>query len=133
MKSLKKFNFTATEIEKFKDIAIQKVYQPEELIIKEGERDRSLLIITKGKVKVVVHRDNQPKTVATLPAESLIGELNFTIPLHRSADVCAMEKTEVLVFNYRDLCELLKSDNNISTKFFLGINHLLIERIHSML
>ena len=133
MKNLKKFNFTDNEIKKLEKIAISRLYQPQELIIKEGERDRSLIIIENGIVEVVIHIDSQRKAVATLNSGDIIGELNFTIPLHRSADVRAVELTETLIFNYHELCKLLESDDSLAVKFFQAINLLLINKIHNML
>ncbi len=133
MKNLKKFNFTDNEIKKLEKIAISRLYQPQELIIKEGERDRSLIIIENGIVEVVIHIDSQRKAVATLNSGDIIGELNFTIPLHRSADVRAVELTETLIFNYHELCKLLESDDSLAVKFFQAINLLLINKIHKML
>ncbi|MBI9031862.1 cyclic nucleotide-binding domain-containing protein [bacterium] len=133
MEYLKDFNFTPSEFARFEEIALQKIYQPEEIIIKEGERDRSLMIITKGKAKVVIHHNNQPKIVAKLHSGAIIGELNFTIPLHRSADVLAEEETEAIILHYKELCTLLENDETIAKKFFHGINLLLIERIKAML
>lgn len=130
---LKKFNFNDEEWNKVQAIANYKTFQAEDLIIKEGERDRSLLIIKNGNVKVLVHHNDKPIIVATLSAGSIIGELNFTIPLHRSADVVAMDNTEVLIFNYHDLCEMLDADDNLAVKFFQGINMLLTERIYGTL
>ena len=133
MQHLNKFHFAEDELKKLEAISQNKIYEPEELIIKEGERDRSLLVIKSGKVKVVAYHDNNPKVVAILATGTLIGELNFTIPLHRTADVVATENTEVLIFNYDKLCELLDADDELAVKFFEGINLLLIERLYKMI
>lgn len=132
MEHLKRFNFDDNELKKLADITTTKVYQPEDLIIKEGERDRSLLLVNKGIVKVVISKDGQQQTIP-LPAGVIVGELNFTIPLHRTADVRALEETEVIIFNYHDLCQLLVSDDDLAIKLFNAINLLLIDRIHNML
>jgi CRP-like cAMP-binding protein len=133
MQHLKQFNFNDEDLLKFEAIAHIKAYQPEDLIIKKGEKDRSLLIIRKGKVKVLVDHDDKAKIVAKLTEGDIIGELNFTIPLHRSANVVAMDNTEVLSFHYHDLCSLLDSEAKLAEKFFHGINVLLISKIHGML
>ncbi len=125
----KVFNFDHTEVKQILNISSISNYNKDEYIISSGERDRNLLLIKSGKAIVEICDENKLIKVAELNSGTLIGELNFTIPIHRSAFVKAIEDCEIVKIDYSELCNLLVKNSIIANKFFLGVNKILVNRI----
>jgi CRP-like cAMP-binding protein len=69
-----------------------------ELLLAQGDRARSLLLLTEGRVAIQLrHRDNSPHTLAVLEAEELLGEMGLFGDGHHSADVRVVEGPAQLV------------------------------------
>lgn len=90
----------------------KKTFLKGEIVLKEGERDRSMFYILKGSVSVVAknpHR-NKKSAVNELVKGDLIGELSFFDGLPRSATLIAKEDTEVLIIE-KNFFDDLKKDH----------------------
>lgn len=70
-----------------------------ETLARQGEADRSLLIVTAGALEVLIPQGKRGKmaSVAILGSGSVAGEQSFLDGLPRSADLVALEDGEALV------------------------------------
>ena len=80
-----------------------------ELIIREGDSDRQLFIIVKGKAEVIKNLgEKSEKRVRTLGRYSYFGEMALIDDLVRSASVIAREETQALSLAQRDFGQEIK-------------------------
>ncbi len=80
------------------------------VILRRGERGDSLAVVISGRVKIaVVTVEARDITFNFLGVGGMIGELAVFDGGERTADAIAMEDTEVLFLNRRDLLPVLKS------------------------
>lgn len=80
------------------------VFSLGEEIIREGEQDRRLFVIVRGRVEVVKSRgETNERSLAELGPYQYFGEMAIIDCLVRSATVVAREETEVLVLDHEDL------------------------------
>jgi ABC-type lipoprotein export system ATPase subunit len=86
-------------------------YEPGTMILSEGTNADSFYIVSKGKVEVILPRENQSDVVALqLGPGQVFGEMAFFHERRRWASVRASEheSVEVLVIGYEELDELLE-------------------------
>jgi len=84
-------------------------YKKDDLILLELEEGNSLFIIAKGSVKISRMSDSGKEVIlAILGTGDFFGELSLMDGLARSANVTAIEDSEVLVLRRDDFLELIK-------------------------
>lgn len=72
------------------------VFAPGETVIRAGDPGESMFVVHKGKVRVQVNENGRPRTVATLNEGDFFGEMALFTGEPRTANVLALEETEVL-------------------------------------
>ena len=118
------------ELKKIDEIKQTEKYHNDELIVTLGNRNRDIMIINKGIVAILIINENGKEiNVATLPEGEIIGELNFVIPVRRSANVKAINNVEICRFPYKKFTELLKTEPLIASKIFAAVNDSLAEKM----
>ena len=118
------------ELQKIAEIKQSESYKHNDLIFLLGDRNRDIMIIKRGTVAVLIINENgEEVNVATLPEGEIVGELNFVIPVRRSADVKAIQDVEICRFPYYKLTELLKNEPVVASKIFTAINNSLAEKM----
>ena len=123
-----------TEIIRLKSVAHQQLYQPQETIIRMGNRSRDIISLEQGKVSISSNtEDGSSRAVARLDARSRIGAMNFIIPTRRTADVIALCEVDTIIFPYAQLCELLKSEPDLAHKVFAALSLQLRNKLLAML
>jgi CRP/FNR family transcriptional regulator/CRP/FNR family cyclic AMP-dependent transcriptional regulator len=124
------------ELLKMTEISRRVFLNKGELIISEGENfevDSSLYVIASGLVKVSLPLGTGKELVlAILGPSGHFGELSFVDGDPRSADVIAMEDSELLKLDHEALADLLKSDNGLSLKFYKSISAVLVNKLREM-
>ena len=96
------------------------------VILRRGERGDSLALVISGRVKIaVVTVEARDITFNFLGVGGMIGELAVFDGGERTADAIAMEDTEVLFLNRRDLLPVLKSQPDA----LIGIICVLCEKL----
>ncbi|MCK9335759.1 MAG: cyclic nucleotide-binding domain-containing protein [Candidatus Cloacimonetes bacterium] len=109
-------------------------YLPQELIISAGERTRDILCIDEGEVLVYIEsEDGKPLEITRLPAGSLIGEMNFVMPTHRTAFVMAMGEVKVSSYRYHELTRILSKDYDLAGKLFAALNLQMTSKLLALL
>ena len=90
----------------------RKVFHKGDILMKEGDQDKSMFYIVSGAVSVIAKNPHRAKKSAVneLGKGDLVGELSFFDGLPRSATLLVKEETEVLVIE-RAFFDGLKPDH----------------------
>ncbi len=76
--------------------AVSHVFAPGETVIRAGEPGSSMFVVHNGRVCVQINESGRPRTVATLNEGDFFGEMALFTGEPRTANVIALEETEVL-------------------------------------
>jgi branched-chain amino acid transport system substrate-binding protein len=76
--------------------AVRHVFAPDELVIRAGDAGDSMFVVHKGRVQVQINENGKPRPVATLNEGDFFGEMALFTGEPRTANVVALEETEVL-------------------------------------
>lgn len=78
-------------------------YDPDQALIRQGQRGDSLFVVIDGEARVVVRdHDGQSRTIATLARASIAGEMSLITQEPATADVVATTEVRVLVLSAAD-------------------------------
>ena len=75
-----------------------------ERIIEQGKPSGKMFIVLEGQAEVRVNG----KLVATLPAQALVGEIEFLDKLPATADVLLLKETDLIELNHAALTDLME-------------------------
>jgi small-conductance mechanosensitive channel/CRP-like cAMP-binding protein len=87
---------SADETSMLAQAAVRHVFAPGETVIRAGDPGSSMFVVHKGRVRVQVSENGRPRTVATLTEGDFFGEMALFTGEPRTANVLALEETEVL-------------------------------------
>ena len=76
--------------------AVRHVFAPGEMVIRAGDPGSSMFVVHNGRVRVQVNENGRSRTVATLNEGDFFGEMALFTGEPRTANVVALEETEVL-------------------------------------
>jgi len=76
--------------------AVRHIFAPGETVIRAGEPGSSMFVVHSGRVRVQVNENGRPRPVATLNEGDFFGEMALFTGEPRTANVVALEETEVL-------------------------------------
>lgn len=92
-------------------------FKPGDTILHEGEDGDTAFLIVDGSVEVIVGADAKSKTVGTLSAGEVFGEMSLIEPGPRSATVKAVTDTECVVTNYDEFITSLQHNPERAVEF----------------
>lgn len=92
-------------------------FKPGETIISEGTDGDTAFLIVSGSVEVSVGHGAQSKTVATLGAGEVFGEMCLIEPGPRSATIKASSETECTETSYEEFITALQQDPAQAVQF----------------
>lgn len=104
---------SADELRQLASNSQSHVYAPGELIIREGERGASMFILNRGSVNVHIDDKGRPRTVATLNEGDFFGEMALFTGEPRTANISAVEETEVLEIKHDAMRHLFKTNPDL--------------------
>jgi small-conductance mechanosensitive channel/CRP-like cAMP-binding protein len=87
---------SADETTMLAQAAVSHVFAPGETVIRAGDPGSSMFVVHKGRVRVQVSENGRSRTVATLSEGDFFGEMALFTGEPRTANVLALEETEVL-------------------------------------
>lgn len=87
---------SADETTMLAQAAVRHVFAPGEMVIRAGDPGSSMFVVHNGKVSVQVSENGRPRNIATLNEGDFFGEMALFTGEPRTANVVALEETEVL-------------------------------------
>jgi small-conductance mechanosensitive channel/CRP-like cAMP-binding protein len=90
------------------------VFAPGETLIRAGEEGASMFVVHKGRVAVQVPDRSGPRTVAVLTEGNFFGEMALFTGELRTANVVAMEETEVLEIGHDAMKHLFDTNPGLA-------------------
>jgi CRP/FNR family transcriptional regulator, cyclic AMP receptor protein len=102
-------------IEKISKIGIRKTFKKDSVVLYENETGSALFVIVEGKVKISRVSDDGREVILTILNDSdFFGEMAILDGLSRSANVTAMEDSELFIIQRNDFIALLQTHPEIS-------------------
>lgn len=87
---------SADEIAMLAHASVRHVFAPGEIVIRAGDPGSSMFVVHNGRVRVQISDQGKTRTVATLNEGEFFGEMALFTGEPRTANVVALEETEVL-------------------------------------
>ncbi|HKP69274.1 MAG TPA: mechanosensitive ion channel family protein [Pyrinomonadaceae bacterium] len=101
------------EIEKLARGSSTRVYAPGEAIVRRGQEGNSMFVIVRGKVAVQIPEGNEKKTIGELTANDFFGEMSLLTGQPRTANVIALEETEVIQIKKTSMRSLFEANPDL--------------------
>ena len=103
-------------------VAVARNFAKHTVILREGDKTDALYIVASGKVKVMLSAGGGKEVIlAMLGKSELFGEMSLLDEQPRSADVVAMEPTQLLVIMKSDFINCLAHNPQMSFKIMQGL------------
>lgn len=104
---------SADEITLLAQAAVSHVFAPSETVIRAGDPGSSMFVVHKGRVRVQVSENGRARTVATLNEGDFFGEMALFTGEPRTANVLALEETEVLEIGHAAMKRVFDTNPNL--------------------
>lgn len=104
--------------------ATSHVFAPGETVIRAGDPGSSMFVVHNGRVSVQVSENGRSRTVATLGEGAFFGEMALFTGEPRTANVVALEETEVLEIGHA----AMKSVFDTNPDLVESLSHIIAER-----
>ncbi len=102
-------------LEKISQLGVRKQFTKDSVVLFEHESGAALFVIAKGKVKVSRVSEDGKEVILTILNESdFFGEMAILDGLSRSANVTAMEDSEIFIIQRSDFLDLLQAHPEVS-------------------
>ena len=101
---------SSEEIELLANASTSRVYAPGEAIVRQGQIGGSMFVVIRGTVKVQIPEKSYQKTINNLSENDFFGEMSLLTGEPRSANVIAVEETEVLRIDKDGLKPILENN-----------------------
>jgi CRP/FNR family transcriptional regulator, cyclic AMP receptor protein len=102
-------------LEKIEKIGTRKIYNKNDVVLMEEEAGTALFVIVKGKVKVARASNDGREVILTILSDSdFFGEMAILDGLTRSANVVAIEESELFLIQRNDFLNLLREYPEVS-------------------
>ena len=105
------------EIAKLERVVVKRWYEPDTVILFEGDKSDSMFIINSGTAKVYQTSDEgKERIVSTLASGAIFGEIAMLDGNPRSASVATIERTEMGSIAYKDFRALVSENPEVLWK-----------------
>jgi|CXWL01.1.fsa_nt_gi small-conductance mechanosensitive channel/CRP-like cAMP-binding protein len=98
------------EIERLANASTSRIYAPGEAVVRIGQEGNSMYVIIRGSVKVQIPENDYLKTIGSLRENDFFGEMSLLTGEPRSANVVAIEESEVLRIDKSGLKPIFESN-----------------------
>lgn len=102
------------ETEKLAGGAMRHVFAPGELVIRAGDQGSSMFVVHSGRVQVQISEGGQQRPVAVLSEGAFFGEMALFTGEPRTANVVALEETEVLEIGHDAMKHLFETNPDLA-------------------
>jgi cGMP-dependent protein kinase len=99
-------NFSRAKLEKLASVVKYQVYNPNEIIIKQGEISNGFYILKRGKIDIQINN----KYIRTLNENEFLGERSLFVNEKRSATAISVGLSEVYLIEKNNFSSLLESN-----------------------
>ncbi len=103
-----------------------------DVVVAQGENDRSLMIVLDGRLETVVGSGRKQRRLSTIHAGSVLGELGFLDGAPRSASVVADTDVEVLRVEFEDFLVLSRAHAELTFRVLLDLSRILAMRVRRL-
>ncbi|MEK6279986.1 MAG: mechanosensitive ion channel family protein [Acidobacteriota bacterium] len=100
------------------------VFMPDEMVIRAGDPGSSMFVVHSGRVSVQITESGRPRTVATLNEGAFFGEMALFTGEPRTANIVAVEETEVLEIGHEAMKRVFDANPNLVE----SLSHIIAER-----
>jgi small-conductance mechanosensitive channel/CRP-like cAMP-binding protein len=104
---------SAEETTRLAGASMNHVFAPGETVIRAGDEGSSMFVVNSGRVQVQVTENGRPRNVAVLKEGDFFGEMALFKREPRTANVIAMEETEVLEIGYEAMKHLFDTNPDL--------------------
>lgn len=111
------------EMRRLLENADRRVFAPNEIIVRAGEIGKSMFIVHRGSVRVIVP-GTETSVITPLDEGKIFGEMGLFTNEPRTANVIAIEETEVVEISYDAMKKLLEANPDLSK----NISQIITER-----
>jgi small-conductance mechanosensitive channel/CRP-like cAMP-binding protein len=115
---------SAEETARLAKHSVRRVFAPGETVIRSGDEGSSMFVVHEGKVSVQLNDNGTPRTVATLNEGDFFGEMALFTGEPRTANIVAMEETEVLEIGFQAMKHLFDTNPDLVE----ALSHTIAER-----
>jgi small-conductance mechanosensitive channel/CRP-like cAMP-binding protein len=104
--------------------ATSHVFAPGETVIRAGDPGASMFVVHNGRVSVQLSENGRARTVATLSEGAFFGEMALFTGEPRTANIVALEETEVLEIGHAAMKQVFDSNPDLVE----SLSHIIAER-----
>jgi len=110
-------NLGPRELGVLSTVAVRKTYRRDEFIVKETDPGSAFYLISTGRVKVCLYSEDGQETILSfLSKGDFFGEMALFLESTRTANVVALEATEVFQIHRQQFYSLLREHFNMTKK-----------------
>jgi len=110
-------NLGPRELGVLSTVAVRKTYRRDEFIVKETDPGSAFYLISTGRVKVCLYSEDGQETILSfLSKGDFFGEMALFLESTRTANVVALEATEVFQIHRQQFYSLLQEHFNMTKK-----------------
>jgi small-conductance mechanosensitive channel len=105
---------SAEELKQLSGSTVGHVFAPGETLIRAGDEGSSMFVVNNGRVAIQVADKNGPRTVAVLSEGNFFGEMALFTGEPRTANVVALEETEVLEIGHAAMKHIFETNPGLA-------------------
>ncbi len=105
------------EIESLAKSSSIRVFAPNEKIVRQGQKGKSMFVIHRGTVKIQIKEDGVAKVVGNLVEGDFFGEMGLFTGEERTANVVADSETKVIEIKHHSLKPILEKNPELVKSF----------------
>lgn len=109
----------------------QRVYKPEEVILKVGDKPSGIYIVQKGKAKVTKEQFGFQLAIAEYGPGAIFGEMSFIESEVANTSVVAEENCGVVIIGHALVQEIINQNPGFYGRFFQSLAYLLSQRLRA--
>ncbi|MCM3906162.1 MAG: mechanosensitive ion channel family protein [Pyrinomonadaceae bacterium] len=106
------------------EAAVSHVFAPGETVIRAGDPGSSMFVVHNGRVCVQINDNGKLRTVATLNEGDFFGEMALFTGEPRTANVVALEETEVLEIGHKAMKQVFDTNPDLVE----SLSYIIVER-----
>ena len=109
----------------------QRMYKPEEVILKQGDKPSGIYIMQKGKAKVVKEQFGFMLAIAEYGPGSIFGEMSFIESEVANTAVVAEDMCGVVIVGHALVQEIIGQNPGFYGRFFQSLAYILSQRLRA--